>query len=73
MPFILRGINLIGIDSVYCPLNDRVIAWERLARDLDLNQLEKMITVTPLNNVMEAANSMLRGQSYGRVIIDVNT
>jgi acrylyl-CoA reductase (NADPH) len=73
MPFILRGINLVGIDSVYCPLKDRIKAWKRLATDLDMNQLEKMISVIPLNRVIESASDMLAGKSYGRIIVDVNT
>ena len=72
MPFILRSINLVGVDSVYCPLKDRMRAWQRLASDLDINKLEKMTSVIPLNKVMEAANDMLRGKSYGRIVIDVN-
>ena len=72
MPFILRGVNLAGIDSVYCSLEDRKKAWERLAVDLDINQLEKMISVIPLNKVMDSANNMLTGKSYGRIIVDVN-
>ena len=72
MPFILRGVNLAGIDSVYCSLEDRVKAWQRLAVDLDINQLDKMISVIPLNKVMNSANNMLAGKSYGRIIIDVN-
>ena len=73
MPFILRGINLAGIDSVYCSLENRIKAWQRLAVDLDINQLEKMVSVISLNNVMDSANDMLTGKSYGRIIVDVNT
>ena len=72
MPFILRGVTLAGVDSVYCPLSDRINAWQRLAVDLDINKLEKMISIIPLNKVMSSANDMLTGKSYGRVIIDVN-
>jgi len=72
MPFILRGVNLAGIDSVYCSLEDRIQAWQRLAVDLDINQLEKMISVIPLNKVIDSANNMLAGKSYGRIIVDVN-
>jgi acrylyl-CoA reductase (NADPH) len=72
MPFILRGINLAGIDSVYCSLEDRIKAWQRLADDLDIKQLEKMISVISLNKVMDSANDMLAGKSYGRIIVDVN-
>ena len=72
MPFILRGINLAGIDSVYCSLENRIKAWQRLAADLDVNKLEKMVSVISLNNVMDSANDMLTGKSYGRIIVDVN-
>ena len=72
MPFILRGVNLAGIDSVYCSLENRIKAWQRLAIDLDINQLEKMISVISLHNVMDCASDMLTGKSHGRIIVDVN-
>ncbi len=72
MPFILRGITLAGVDSVYCPLKDRTKAWQRLATDLDISQLDKMTSVISLNKVMDSAHDMLKGKSYGRIIIDVN-
>ncbi len=73
MPFILRGVTLAGVDSVYCPLKDRIEAWKRLATDLDLDKLEDMISLISLNEVMDAANKMLSGKSYGRIIIDVKS
>ena len=72
MPFILRGIILEGVDSVYCPIDHRKKAWNRLINDLDLNKLEKMSTTIPLNKVIENAHGMLSGKSHGRIIIDVN-
>ena len=73
MPFILRGVTLAGVDSVYCPIKDRIEAWKRLATDLDLDKLEDMISLISLNEVMDAANKMLSGKSYGRIIIDVKS
>ncbi len=72
MPFILRGIILEGVDSVYCPIDHRKKAWNRLINDLDLDKLEKMSTTIPLNKVIENAHGMLSGKSHGRIIIDVN-
>ena len=72
MPFILRGITLRGIDSVMAPLAVREAAWARLAKDLDLQQLEKMTTVKKLEDVAELGASILAGQTRGRIVIDVN-
>ena len=73
MPFILRGVVLAGVDSVYCPIKDRIKAWNRLADDLDLNQLEKMQSIIPLNKVMDTAYDMISGKTFGRIVIDVNS
>ena len=72
MPFILRGITLRGIDSVMAPLAVREAAWARLAKDLDLQQLEKMTTVKKLEDVAELGASILAGQTRGRIVSDVN-
>ncbi len=72
MPFILRGINLCGIDSVYCPLELRQQAWERLAKDIDLEKLQSISSSISLNEVLDNAKNMLAGGSKGRIIIDVN-
>lgn len=72
MPFILRGVTLAGVDSVYCPLKDRNIAWERLASDLNTEHLENMITTIPLSEVIDTTHNMLSGKTYGRIIVDVN-
>ena len=72
MPFILRGVNLLGIDSVMCPPERRREAWSRLARDLPLDRLERMIEVIPLADVPARAESILAGQVRGRLVVDVN-
>ncbi len=72
MPFILRGIKLIGVDSVYCPMIHRIEAWKRLVTDLNLESLKEMTTTVSLNDAMDAAEKMLKGKSHGRIIIDVN-
>ena len=73
MPFILRGVTLAGIDSVYCPLEERVIAWNRLAKDIDIGQLENMAKTISLSEVVETATNLMEGKTYGRIIVDVNT
>lgn len=71
-PFILRGVQLIGIDSVMAPLARRQEAWNRLATDLDLAKLDSMSETIGLGDVAETAPKILAGQVRGRVIIDVN-
>lgn len=72
MPFILRGVNLRGIDSVQAPMSSRQIAWSRLAQDLDLDLLDSMTTHHVLSDVPQLAEEILAGQIRGRVVIDVN-
>ena len=72
MPFILRGVTLAGVDSVYCTMKNRINAWERLSTDLNLDHLEKMTQTISLYDVMNAAENMLKNKSYGRIIVDVN-
>ena len=71
-PFILRGITLAGIDSVMRPKADRVQAWARLARDLDLAKLDTMIVPATLSEVPALGPAILAGQVRGRVVVDVN-
>ena len=71
MPFILRGVTLTGVDSVYCPIKNREKAWERLAMDLNLEHLEKMTKVLSLNDVVSSAQDMLDNKTYGRMVVDV--
>ena len=70
-PFILRGIRLIGIDSVMCPQPERRAAWARLAQDLDLNKLESMTTGIGLADALAAAPDILAGHVRGRLVVDV--
>lgn len=72
MPFILRGVSLIGIDSVMCPKAKRLEAWRRLAQDLPLTKLDAMTTVEPMSKLPELAPAILAGQTRGRIVIDVN-
>lgn len=71
-PFILRGVTLVGIDSVMRPKPDREEAWDRLARDLDLGKLEAMTSTAPLSDVPRLGAEILDGKVRGRVVIDVN-
>ena len=73
MPFILRGVTLAGVDSVYCPLKDRIKAWERLATDLNMDHLNSMINIISLSEVEETTQNMLSGKTHGRIIVDVNS
>jgi acrylyl-CoA reductase (NADPH) len=71
-PFILRGVTLAGIDSVMRPRPDRIEAWNRLARDLDVAKLELLTEEVSLAQAIERAGALLQGQVRGRVVVDVN-
>ena len=71
-PFILRGITLAGIDSVMRPRPDRVEAWRRLSRDLEINKLELLTVEISLAQALERAATILEGQVRGRIVVDVN-
>ncbi|HSN32970.1 MAG TPA: MDR family oxidoreductase [Ideonella sp.] len=68
-PFILRGVALLGVDSVMAPMARRVEAWTRLARDLDPALLEAMTTEIGLDAVIDAARRLLAGQVRGRIVV----
>ncbi len=70
-PFILRGVSLVGIDSVQAPAVRRQEAWKRLASDLDKAKLDAMTTIEPLSKIFELADAIVRGQVRGRTVIDV--
>jgi acrylyl-CoA reductase (NADPH) len=70
-PFILRGVSLLGIDSVMAPKALRLQAWARLARDVDPAKLAAMTTVIPLDRVIEAGKDILAGKTRGRVVVAV--
>jgi len=72
IPFLLRGVNLLGIDSVMRPMPDRLRAWDRIARDLPLGKLEAMIRPAVLTDLPALGAAILQGQVQGRVVVDVN-
>jgi len=72
IPFLLRGVNLLGIDSVMQPYENRLLAWERIASDLPMDKLEQMIQMATLSDLPELGKSILKGQVKGRVVVDVN-
>ena len=72
MPFILRGVFLRGVDSVMAPSGPRLAAWARLARDMDLELLETMVTEIGLSDVNGVAPDVLAGKVTGRLLVDVN-
>ena len=72
VPFLLRGVNLLGIDSVMCPRDERIEAWQRLARDLSLDRLERMTQILPLSALPDLAPQILKGEVRGRTVINVN-
>jgi acrylyl-CoA reductase (NADPH) len=71
-PFILRGVNLLGIDSTRVSNPRRREIWARLMRDLPMNLLDEMIAVEPLGKVFELGEQILAGKIRGRTVIDVN-
>jgi acrylyl-CoA reductase (NADPH) len=72
MPFILRGVRLLGVDSVMAPKARRLGAWERLARDLDPALLGVIANEISLGEAVSAAADLLAGKVRGRIIVDVN-
>ncbi|MBM9466536.1 MDR family oxidoreductase [Nakamurella leprariae] len=70
LPFILRNVALLGIDSVQCPTPVRERAWSRLAADLPMDALDSLSTVEPMSRVPDLAEQILAGQVAGRVVID---
>jgi acrylyl-CoA reductase (NADPH) len=72
IPFLLRGVNLLGIDSVMCPASRRIEAWNRLRTDLPLDKLDAMTYVAGLDEVPGLASEILAGKVRGRIVVDVN-
>jgi acrylyl-CoA reductase (NADPH) len=70
-PFILRGVSLIGIDSVMCPLERRREAWRRLASDLDAGKLAAMTSEIDLSGVIDAGRRIVEGGVRGRIVVKV--
>jgi acrylyl-CoA reductase (NADPH) len=71
IPFLLRGVNLLGIDSVLAPFARRQEAWSRIATDLPMDKLSAMVTDATLDDLPELGRSILAGQVQGRVVVDV--
>ena len=71
-PFILRGITLVGIDSVMAPQALRRAAWARLAQELDLAKLEALTQEIPLTAALQAGADILAGRIRGRLVVNVN-
>lgn len=72
LPFILRGVSLLGIDSVRCPQPRRRAAWQRLSRDLPADLLDQMMQTVPLEDVPTLSREILQGKVRGRIVVDVN-
>ena len=72
IPFLLRGVNLLGIDSVMQPYENRLRAWERIASDLPMDKLDTMVLPATLSDLPQLGKDILKGQVKGRVVVDVN-
>ena len=70
-PFILRGVKLVGVNSVTTPIPRRLQAWERIARDLDRGKLRTLTTHVKLDDVPRIAEAIVKGQVRGRVVVDI--
>jgi len=71
MPFILRGVRLLGVDSVMAPIERRRRAWQRLARELDPTKLESMVTEISLEQAVEYAQALMQGKVRGRIVVKI--
>ncbi|WP_204114594.1 acryloyl-CoA reductase [Shimia biformata] len=71
IPFLLRGVNLLGIDSVMQPYDNRLRAWERIAADLPMDKLEAMVQPATLADLPKLGADILQGQVKGRVVVDL--
>jgi acrylyl-CoA reductase (NADPH) len=70
-PFILRGVSLLGIDSVNCPMKVRLEAWRKLAGELDRRKLAAMTQTIPFDEVFEAGRRILKGETRGRLVVTI--
>ncbi len=71
IPFLLRGVNLLGIDSVMQPYDNRLRAWQRIARDLPMDKLEAMVKPATLSDLPALGADILKGQVKGRIVVDL--
>lgn len=72
IPFLLRGVSLLGINSVFVPHPRRVAIWDRIARDLPMEKLDAMVRMARLDEVPALGAAILKGAVQGRVVVDVN-
>ena len=70
-PFILRGVSLVGVDSVYCPNAKRQAAWSDLANEMDIAQLSDIAHTIGLEEVEDAAKALMAGSVTGRYLVDL--
>ena len=73
IPFLLRGINLLGIDSVFCPMKLRQTAWARVTRDLPFDKLEHTIEMATLDDLPRLGKAILDGAVRGRVVVEIGS
>ncbi|CAA0113450.1 MDR family oxidoreductase [Zhongshania aliphaticivorans] len=73
MPFALRNVSLLGVDSVHAPMPLREEAWRRLAKDLDMAKLEALLVNIPFDDVPAAAGKILQGQIRGRAVVEIGS
>jgi len=73
IPFLLRGVSLLGVDSVMCPSNIRLDAWNRIAKDLPTDQLDTISSEVSLLEAATLGKDILEGKVQGRVLVNVNT
>ena len=71
-PFILRAVSLVGVSSVYTPMERRRVAWARLATGLSMDMLDRLTQTVRLDDVPALCEQMMEGKTRGRVVIDVN-
>jgi acrylyl-CoA reductase (NADPH) len=71
IPFLLRSVNLLGIDSVMCPADRRREAWDRLVRDLPMEKLDALSETVPLGDLPRLSQRILKGEVRGRIVVDV--
>ncbi|MCR9255914.1 MAG: oxidoreductase [Alphaproteobacteria bacterium] len=71
LPFLLRGVNILGIDSVLCPKEERMAAWSRLATDLPFEALDSTVTKATLDDLPDLGKAILKGQVRGRTVVEI--
>ena len=72
VPFLLRGVKLLGIDSVMCPVDRRKKAWARLANEMPKETLNALTQVISLEDLPEQGSKILKGETQGRLVVDLS-